>query len=85
MQSHHSQDQASTRRPMRERVQEWRERKSAEGYRQVAIWIPDDLRVWLDTCVERGDYANRSEAVASAIDLIRAVKEHQEKGTPKTT
>ena len=85
MQSHHNHDHASARRPMRERVQEWRERKSAEGYRQVAVWIPDDLRVWLDARVERGDYANRSEAVASAIDLIRAVKEHQEKDTPTTT
>ncbi|HXB63921.1 MAG TPA: ribbon-helix-helix protein, CopG family [Solirubrobacteraceae bacterium] len=45
---------------------------------QIAVKLPDTLAGELDRLVERGEFANRSQALREGLETILAAREHEQ-------
>ena len=48
----------------------YRKKRGGNGEAQVAVWLPEDLRVKLDAVVKAGQFKNRSEAAKAAFSQL---------------
>lgn len=52
------------------RMASHRERRKQAGFKEVNIWLDDELRQRLDAEVKAGRYESRSEAVSKALGKL---------------
>lgn len=48
----------------------YRVKREARGEKQVLLWMENQMTARLDALVKNGEYRNRSEAVAAAVNKL---------------